>query len=88
MAYLEFFSPERLALQQEIMLDDHAALWPLLAKYPASEFEMRMAEVAAYCDVVLDGYYSQQELDKLCDILVKKLREKRTLVITTGISLH
>ena len=84
MAYLEFFSEARLNLQKEIAQDGHEALWPLLAKYQASEFELRLAEIAAYCEVILDGVYSQQELDKLCEILTRKLYEKRTGVIVVN----
>lgn len=81
MAYLEYFSPQRLALQREIAQTGHENLWPLLANHPPSEFEMRLAEIAAYCEVILDGVYSQEEIDKLCEILTRKLYEKRTGVI-------
>ena len=79
MAYLEYFSPARLALQKE--LEHHPDLWPYLAKHPPAEFELRLAEVAAYCEIILDGYYSPDDLDALCYLLVKKLYEKRTLII-------
>lgn len=84
MAYLEMFSPERLALQEELAHPAHQELWPLIAKHPPQEFELRIAEISAYLEVALDGYYTQAELNKLCDILTRKLYERRTgLVITT-----
>ena len=79
MSYHEMFSYQRIALQQE--LTHHPELCELLAKIPAAEFEMRLAEISAYAGVLLDGYYTQGELDKLCDILTRKLVEKRTQLI-------
>lgn len=79
MAILEYFSDSRIALQQELQY--HEELWPLIAKYPPQEFEMRIAEIAAYCEVILDGYYTVEDLDRLCEVLVKKLYEKRTGVL-------
>lgn len=79
MAYLDYFSDARLELQKEVM--QHPDLMPLLAKHPASEFELRIAEIACYCEIVLDGAYSQQEIDKLCEILTKRLRAKRMGII-------
>lgn len=89
MAHLEFFSESRIALNKELAQDGHESLWPLLAKYPATEFEMRLAEVAAYCEIILDGVYDAGEVDKLCEILTRKLYEKRTGVIVinpTGVA--
>ena len=79
MAYLEYFSPQRLALQQEVM--QHPELMTLLANHGGAEWETKLAEIAAYCGVILDGAYLPEELDNLCDILIRKLQEKRTLII-------
>jgi hypothetical protein len=43
--------------------------------------EIRMAEIAAYCDIVLDGYYTPEDLEKLADILVRKLKDKNSIII-------
>lgn len=76
MAYnLEFFSDSRIALNHEVA--EHPELCSFLANHPAQEFEIRLAEIAAYCEVVLDDWYTPDDLDKLCDILWNKLREKR-----------
>lgn len=79
MAHLEYFSSEKLGLQEEV--SKHPELMRLLANHPAAEFETKLAEIAAYCEVVLDGVYSPEAIDKLCDILTRKLYEKRTLII-------
>lgn len=82
MAYLVLFSEPRIALNREVA--NHPELMELLQKHPANEFEIRLAEIASYCEVILDGVYSQMELDKLCDILYKKLIQKRTPIWITS----
>lgn len=72
---LEFFHENRIALGEEVKL--HPELKEMLAAIDSSEIEMKMAEIAAYCDVILDGYYSVEDLDDLSGKLVWKLREKR-----------
>ena len=71
MAYLEYFTEERLELQKELM--NHPEVCALISKHPPQEFELRLAEIACYCGVALDGAYSQAELDKLCEILRNRL---------------
>lgn len=87
MAHLEYFSDQRLELQKELAHQDHEELWHLISKHPPQEFELRLAEIASYCEVILDGYYSQEELDKICTILTDKLRKKRRALIVVS-SLH
>ena len=79
MAYLEFFSPQRIALQQEVQL--HPELMELLANHGGDQWETKIAEIALYCEVIVDGAYLPQDIDNLCDILTRKLIEKRTLII-------
>ena len=79
MAYLEYFDPRMLALQEEV--SHHPQLMGLLAKHPPQEMEMRIAEIAAYCEVILDGYYTQEELAQLADILTRKLKQKNCIVL-------
>jgi hypothetical protein len=55
----------------------HPELCALVANHPPQEFELRLAEIASHCEVLLDGYYSVEELDKLCGILAEKLVKKR-----------
>ena len=63
MAYLEMFSEERIALNKELAY--HPALMELLGKHAMDEFEIRLAEIAAYCGVVVDGDYLSKDLDRL-----------------------
>lgn len=82
MAYqLVMFGEDRIALQRELMYPEHSEVVSYIAKYPPAEFEMRIAEIAAYCGVFLDGDYMPEDFDKLCGILVKRLMEKRIKII-------
>lgn len=81
--YSEEFPMERIELNIEIT--HHPTLIRELreiATVSDSTFETMLAGVAAYCEVAVDDYYSPEDINKLCAILTKKLREKRTLVLT------
>lgn len=78
-AQLNYFPESYIALNQE--LNNHPELCALLAKHPPQEFEIRLAEIATYCEVVLDGTYTPDDLEKIAHILWKRLREKSTLII-------
>ena len=79
MAYLEYFDPRLLALQQELL--NHPELMERVARHPPLETEMRIAEIAAYCNILLDGYYIPEEINNLAALLTQKLYEKRTQII-------
>jgi hypothetical protein len=70
--------PEFIALNQEILF--HPQLIATLQEVPNS-FEERLAAIAAYCDVILDGYYGPQELRDIAGKLVERLRAKNTLTL-------
>lgn len=74
--HIVLFDPRRIALQEE--LKNHPELCKLIANHPADQFEHRLAEIAAYCDVLLDDYYTQDELSNLCELLTSRLVDKRT----------
>ena len=71
--YHEMFPPEVLALQEEITR--HPALIAQLATCNSTAIEDRLAEVAAFCGVILDGTYDDADLVKLCGTLTNKLKE-------------
>ena len=77
--HIVLFDPHRIALQEE--LRNHPELCELIAKHPADQFEVRLAEIAAYCEVLLDGYYTEEELSNLCGILTNRLIERRTQIV-------
>jgi len=59
----------------------HPKLLELLSTYDPNEFEMQVAEIASYCDVMVHGDYLSQEVDHLCKILIEKLKAKRQIII-------
>lgn len=79
MEQLDFFHQNRIDLDREI--HNHPELLESLVNQEANEFEMRVAVIAMYCEVILHGDYLPSDLDKLCGILYKKLVEKRVPII-------
>lgn len=79
MAYLQFFSPVRIELAKEV--SHHPALKKLLADHPPEEFEIKLAEIAAYCGVAVDGYLYDKDIDQLCDLCIRRLRHMRQITV-------
>jgi len=77
---LNYFSPVRQALNAEIA--SHAGLQEYLKKHDTSEFEVRLAEIARYCGVMLDGEYDQHDIDNICGLCLEELRKKSTIILT------
>lgn len=72
---IQQFPESFIALNRELQY--HPTLVEFLQKHPANEFELRMAEIAAYCSVALDGQYTPGDMDGLAKILLKRLQERR-----------
>jgi hypothetical protein len=66
-AHLNFYPEPILQLQKELI--HHPVLQQDLARHPAHEWEIRLAQIALYCEVLLDGDYTEENLVKLCEIL-------------------
>lgn len=92
MAHHYYFPPEWIELQKEVSYHEEAILKvmsaadfvaanPFTREMQATDwvttFLTKIAAVAAYCDVVLDGYYDERQITRLCVILTERLREKR-----------
>ena len=76
---LVFFSPVRNALNREII--NHPALMEKLRQQPTAEFEIRLASIAAYCGIALDGEYIQSELDEVCELCLEELQKRSMQII-------
>lgn len=76
-----YFPESYIKLNQEI--PNHPYLVEQLQQVPANEFELRLSVIAAFCGIVLDGYYVPSEFEKLAVILCDKLSAVRT-----GIEIH
>lgn len=79
MIHKQLFPPAILALQQEVL--HHPTLLKLLENHPSSEFEVRFAEIAAYCNVLMDDEYTEEDFCRIAEILIQKLRSKRISII-------
>ena len=84
--YHVMFPPAFIALQAEII--NHPELQRRLQKHHDTDGELQfakcIAEVAAYVNVALDGIYEEDELIKIADICVQRLRDKRVAIIVTS----
>jgi hypothetical protein len=81
MTYLVQFPPSVIALRQE--LEFHPDLCKQLYSLGPSEqgFPEQLAVIATYCDVLLDGNYSLEDIANICAGLVVRLQKKRTIVV-------
>lgn len=76
---IEMFSDDMIALSQEVGYHPH--LVQRLHKHAGADFEIKLAEIAAYCEVALDGFYTQDDINKLCELLYNKLRASRAAIV-------
>lgn len=60
---------------------NHPALMELLGNYSADDFPGKIGEIAAYCNIAMDGMYIDSELDNLCVILYHKLQQMRKIIL-------
>lgn len=75
-----YFSDTLIALNREIA--NHPLLMSKLDMLPQpADFELRMAAVAAYAGIVVDGYFSAEGIDKLAEACIEKLRKARTIIL-------
>lgn len=74
--HLNIFPDEVINLQREIA-HYHPELQQKLAKHPAHEWEVKLAQIAQHCEVILDGTYLEEDITKICAILEKKLMGMR-----------
>lgn len=73
--HLEFFDQRLIDLAREVQ--NHEELQLLLSKHPDGELELRLLEIACYCEVVVEGDYTPEDLHRLAEILKNKLIAKR-----------
>ena len=78
---LEFFSEGKIALAREIT--QHKELQDQLIADMTNDEGVRIGIIAAYVLVVMDGTYTQDDLERLYPILIEKLREKRKIRIVS-----
>lgn len=80
----EMFSDSKIAVLKKIK--EHPPLMTLLTQYDLrTEWPEALGEIAAYCNIAVDGMYSQQDLLGLEDLLYKKLSEASMVLASTPI---
>ena len=73
----EMFPEGYIALNRELATGLHPKLYTQLNKQDVNEVDIRLAVIASYCGVLLDGTYTLGERDKLCFILAGRLEAMR-----------
>lgn len=77
---IEMFPEGYIALNAELATGFHPKLEAMLLRYPVDEVDLKLAHIATYCAIVLNGTYTLEERDKLCHILVGRLTVLREFV--------
>jgi hypothetical protein len=75
---LVYFSPARIALNME--LKNHPELMEQMAEIPMDDFTSKIAKIAAFCNIAVDGDYTEDDLDGLATVCYSKLTEIRKIV--------
>lgn len=70
---------EFIQLGRELALHHDPELYKLIGE--GNDFTERLGAVAAYCEILLDGLYDEDDLRKIADRCTRKLQEKRTLIL-------
>lgn len=77
MAHLVYLSQARLALMDEL-INYHQEI---LDSVQNKEFEEGIAIIAAAVNVVLDDYYTPDDIENIMNLLIERLQQKRAIVI-------
>ena len=72
--------PEELT-QLRIEIDNHPELLVILHGQADKDVYMQICEIAAYCDLVLEGTYTRDDIIGICAKCLNKLISKRTLIV-------
>lgn len=77
--HVEVFPEESVILQHEIA-QNHPQLLNLLSRMPPSTtLSERVAVIATYCGIIVDGFYGEDQLAGLFQLLIDKLRKRGTI---------
>lgn len=77
--YHEYFETELIELRKEI--EHHPELMMILQAQQSSDIYVHIAEIAAYCNVLLDGTYSKEDILEICDECTKRLKQQREIIV-------
>lgn len=77
--YHEYFETELIELRKEI--ENHPELMMILQAQQSPDIYVHIAEIAAYCNVLLDGTYSKEDILAICEECRKRLKNKREIIV-------
>lgn len=78
----EMFSEHKVAILKK--LKEHPPLQQLLLQYDqATQWPEMLGEIAAYCNIIVDGVYTPAELEGLEKLLAQKLWEASVVLAQT-----
>lgn len=77
---IEFFPEGIIALQKELASGYHPTLAQKLAKHRIDDWEVKIAEIASHCSIILDGTYQAEDINKLGFILAGRLEVLREVI--------
>ena len=77
---IDLFPEVAIKLQEEIFLN-HPSLSKDLARMSGATVEEKVGMIALYCGFGTDGWFREKDLEILFEMLLKKLKEKSTIVV-------
>ena len=76
---VEFFPDGYIALSKELATGLHSGLEKKLGNHAMDDVDIKLAEIASHCSIVLNGTYTLEERNKLCFILAGRLEVLREI---------
>jgi hypothetical protein len=77
----DYVPKEVVELQDELSRPEHQHIRQTVEAAGYETFSESLGTVAAECGIILDGYYSEEDIVGLCKTLVDKLRQKRSPIV-------
>jgi len=77
---IEMFPEVAIAIQLEIY-QNHPVLSAQLAKMQTATLEEKVAVIAFYCGVLVDGWFREKELESLFELLLQRLKSKSSIIV-------
>ena len=88
--YHRYFESELLELNKEIQY--HPDLLTILAVQGDKDIYVMIAEISAFCGMILEGDYSKDDVLKICEKCTEILRGRRighvNIILPPGSSVH
>ena len=86
MSYKIPFPEAFIELNKEVC--NHPLLQKRIQKHhdtdPELQFSKCIAEICSYCNIAIDGHFTEPMLIKLADLCVSRLKDRRVELIETG----